>query len=151
MRMGNRSQVGIVTASKSSGPARRRKRHFLISEAHSQAFDAQRTAWDTEELLSTRGWCLWRCESLASDVIAIVRDDNMPDIPGSYVTYTETELRCLFNESRSVDCRTLRLIHEAKRCGMLQARHLKDAFVAESKDSASASGNCHFNLAMAMS
>jgi len=153
MKMRSRPRDGISKTRGSIKPIRTRTQLLTWSDDHTRVLNAARTASDTESILSARGWCLWRCESLGNDVIAIVRDDSIPDVYGMYVTYTQEELQCLFNERRPVDRATLRLIHEAKRCGMLQSKHVRNAF--GDKDSykavAAPDTNHGINLAMSLS
>ena len=70
-------------------------------------------------LLASRGWCLWRCEALGGEVIAVI-DDDLPsgEIPQGYVTYIYSEVCRLFApDAPPMEPGTLRLIHEAKRLG----------------------------------
>lgn len=67
----------------------------------------------TRELLTTRGWCLWKCSNLGGEVIAVVRDENVEGVPESYPVYTETELEELCQDG--VSEASLRLVHEAKK------------------------------------
>lgn len=57
---------------------------------------AERCALRTQELLDTRGWCLWRCEALEGHVIAVVRDGTVTLPPGILssvrAVYTDDEL-----------------------------------------------------------
>ena len=67
----------------------------------------------TEELLATQGWCLWKCDVLDGDIIALVRDESVKDVPEGYVVYTKAEMeeigRFIVPQS------TIRLVHEAKK------------------------------------
>ena len=148
--MDNKSQIGIITARERIRIGKRRTQRFDIPEEERRVAHAQRTAWDTESILSNRGWCLWQCELLGNDVIAIVKDDNVQEVPGRYVTYTESELKQIF--TRRMNRVTLRIIHEAKRCGMLQSRHLRHSFgnVEYRKESTSSNSNYGVNLALAL-
>lgn len=67
----------------------------------------------TEELLATQGWCLWQCDALDDEVIALVRDESVKYIPEGYVVYTQAEMAEIgrFKVPQS----TLRIIHEAKK------------------------------------
>ena len=101
---------------------RGRKLDLAVWQEHLKGIDlefvqAKETAWGTEELLASKGWCLWRCNALGNDTIAIISDSAEGDIPEGYITYTEDELYRLFSEGYSVDPAMLRLIHEAKKCG----------------------------------
>ena len=79
--------------------------------------EACKTAQRTYELLSTRGWCLWKCRVLDGEVIAVARDENAAGVPQNYVIYTKAELENLFSGDGSVGQVTLRLIHQAKKMG----------------------------------
>jgi hypothetical protein len=150
--MMGRPRNGISKAREGIRPTRFRTQLLTCADTYTRVLNAARMASDTERLLSDRGWCLWRCESLDNDVIAVVRDDNIHDVYGTCITYTEEELRRLFNERRPVDLATLRLIHEAKRCGMLQSKHVRDSFGNKEsyKEAASPNTNYGMNLAMAL-
>jgi hypothetical protein len=67
----------------------------------------------TEELLATQGWCLWQCSALGEEIIALVRDESVKDIPEGYVVYTKAEMEEIgrFKVPQS----TIRLVHEAKK------------------------------------
>ena len=67
----------------------------------------------TRELLATRGWCLWKCSTLAGDIIAVVLDEKVEGVPERYSVYTEAELEELCKDDISEA--TLRLVHEAKK------------------------------------
>ena len=91
--------------------------HERIKGLDLELIEAKQTAWNTEELLATQGWCLWRCNVLGNDTIAIISDSVEGYIPEGYITYTEDELRRLFGDGYSLDPAMLRLIHEAKKFG----------------------------------
>jgi len=74
---------------------------------------AQEVAECTQEFLTTRGWCLWKCSRLGEEVVAIVRDESVNGVPGGYPVYTETEIAELFKGD--IKESTLRLVHEAKK------------------------------------
>ena len=74
---------------------------------------AQEVAERTFQILSTRGWCLWKCRALNDEVIAVVRDELVTDYPQGYPVYLEQELDFLLEANDS----TLRLVHEAKKLG----------------------------------
>ena len=74
---------------------------------------AEAVAERTRELLATRGWCLWKCNTLASEIIAVVLDENVEGAPEGYPTYTVVELEELLQDG--VSEATLRLVHEAKK------------------------------------
>jgi len=76
---------------------------------------AQEVARRTEEMLESRGWCLWRCSALGGEVIVVAIDGDVPGIPQGKVIYTEAELKELFGGGKPVSPATLRLIHEAKK------------------------------------
>jgi hypothetical protein len=65
----------------------------------------------SNELLATRGWCLWRCRALGDEVIVVLRDELVDGFPAGYPTYLEQELDYLLE----VGDGTLRLVHEAKK------------------------------------
>jgi hypothetical protein len=67
----------------------------------------------TFELLATQGWCLWQCSALDEEIIALVRDESVKDVPEGYVVYTQAEMEEIgrFRVPHS----TIRLIHEAKK------------------------------------
>ena len=67
----------------------------------------------TRELLATRGWCPWKCSTLAGDIIAVVLDEKVEGVPEGYSVYTEAELEELCKDD--VTEATLRLVHEAKK------------------------------------
>ncbi len=100
---------------KSATDAVWRQRHTWME--YRRVAQARQTARVTEELLDAQGWCLWSCESLGGDVVAIVRDQEAPGVPDRYVTYSEAELLSLFGRSEPRNDEELRLIHEAKRSG----------------------------------
>lgn len=85
-------------------------------ESLSRHRQAEEVAHCTEELLASRGWCLWRCDALGDGVIAVARDKGVDGIPERMLVYTEAELRKLFSD-KPVTQATLRLIHEAKKQG----------------------------------
>ena len=74
---------------------------------------AEEVAWRTRELLASKGWCLWKCSTLNSEVIAVVRDENVEGLPEAYPAYTEAELEELCQDD--VSEATLRLVYEAKK------------------------------------
>ena len=74
---------------------------------------AEETARRTRELLNSQGWCLWECSTLAGDIIAVVRDENVEKVPEGYPVYTEAELAELCQEG--IGNATIRLVHEAKK------------------------------------
>ena len=76
---------------------------------------AEEVAQRTEELLASRGWCLWQCTALGGEVIVVAIDGDVPGIPQGKVVYTEGELKKLFGGEKPVNGATLRLIHEAKK------------------------------------
>jgi len=67
----------------------------------------------TEELLATQGWCLWQCDALDGEIIALVRDESVKGVPEGYVVYTMSEMAEIgrFKVPQS----TIRLVHESKR------------------------------------
>ena len=67
----------------------------------------------TEELLATQGWCLWQCDALDGEIIALVRDESVKDVLEGYVIYTQAEMEEIgrFKAPQS----TIRLVHEAKK------------------------------------
>jgi hypothetical protein len=67
----------------------------------------------TEELLATQGWCLWQCDALDGEVIALVRDESVKDVPEGYIVYTQAEMAEIgrFRVPQSTLC----IIHEAKK------------------------------------
>jgi hypothetical protein len=78
-----------------------------------QMKQAQEVARRTRELLDSRGWCLWKCNTLRGDIIAVVTDETVEGVPEGYPIYTEGELQKLCQND--VSEATLRLVHEAKR------------------------------------
>jgi hypothetical protein len=78
---------------------------------------AEEVARRIEELLASRGWCLWRSEVLGGEVIGVIDDDLASrEIPQGHVIYTYSELCYLFGlDAPPMELSTLRLIHEAKR------------------------------------
>lgn len=81
-------------------------------EAGKPSLPAALVARHTRELLSTTGWCLWKCK-LLGDVVVVVRDESVKDVPGGYSVYTEAELGKLFRHD--ISQATLHLVHEAKK------------------------------------
>lgn len=77
-------------------------------------FQAGGVASRTADLLDTKGWCLWQCEVLGGEVVAIVRDEDVQGVPKGYVRYLESELKELFSD-RLAGFDKFRVIHEAKR------------------------------------
>jgi len=63
----------------------------LDEGARAAQAQAEETARRTRELLTMRGWCLWRCNILG-DTIAVVIDENVEGVPGGYPVYTVTQL-----------------------------------------------------------
>ncbi len=95
----------------------RRDRVGVIDEidAGAQA-QAEEVAQRTEQLLATRGWCLWQCETLDGDTVLIVDDFTEPEeLLAGYPVYTISEIDILFGGDKPVSCNTLRLVHEAKK------------------------------------
>jgi len=78
-----------------------------------QINQAREVAQRTEELLATKGWCLWKCSVLNGDIIMVARDELATGYPEGYPVYTEAELEELFRDG--VSQATLRLVHEAKK------------------------------------
>ena len=76
---------------------------------------AEAVAEHTRELLTTRGWCLWKCSSLGRDTIVVVRNESVIGYPEGYPVYTEAELEELCQDG--VSEATIRLVHEAKKHG----------------------------------
>ncbi|HEY82518.1 MAG TPA: MarR family transcriptional regulator [Dehalococcoidia bacterium] len=74
---------------------------------------AKEVAQHTKELLSSRGWCLWKCSVLDGDIIVVLRDELVTGYPEGYPVYTEAELEELCQGG--VSEATIRLIHEAKK------------------------------------
>lgn len=74
---------------------------------------AEVVAERTYEQLATRGWCLWKCDVLGDDIIVVVRDELVQDIPEGYPVYTSQELFDLLD----LDDAMVRMIHEAKKLG----------------------------------
>ncbi len=83
---------------------------------------AQETALVTSELLATRGWCLWQCESLDGQVIAVARNEVVVGPPPDKAVFTEAELVELFREP-AARAGLLKLVIEAKK--MAGARVLR--------------------------
>jgi hypothetical protein len=77
------------------------------------AAQAEEVARRTRYLLATRGWCLWKCNVLGGDIIAVVLDETVDGVPEEYPVYTAEELGELCQDS--VSEATLRLVHEAKK------------------------------------
>jgi hypothetical protein len=67
----------------------------------------------TEELLASQGWCLWQCSALDGEIIALVRDESVKDVPAGYVVYTQAEMEEVGRHK--VPQATLRIIHESKK------------------------------------
>ena len=86
------------------------ERELARLEALAQAQEVTR---HTRELLNSQGWCLWKCSALGGEVIAVVRDELVNEIPDGYPVYTEAELEELCRDDVSES--TLRLVHEAKK------------------------------------
>lgn len=74
---------------------------------------AEEVAAGTHRLLEDPGWCLWRCNALANDVIVVVRDELVTGYPAGYPVYTDQELIELVREGVGVEA--IRLVHEAKK------------------------------------
>ena len=72
---------------------------------------AEVVAERTEELLMTRGWCLWRCRVLSGEVIALIRDELVEGVPVGYPVYTKQELELLLE----ADDAAVQLAHKAKK------------------------------------
>ena len=66
---------------------------------------------ETVRALEERGWALWRCWSLGGDIIVVIRDEMVSEVPEKYPIYTAAELETLADE----DAATIRLVHEAKK------------------------------------
>jgi hypothetical protein len=67
----------------------------------------------TAELLASQGWCLWQCSALDGEIIALVRDESVKDVPAGYVVYTQAEMEEVGRHK--VSQATLRIIHESKK------------------------------------
>lgn len=74
---------------------------------------AQEVARCTRELLVMQGWCLWKCSTLSGDIIAVVLDEDVQEVPEGYPIYTVGELEELCQDDISDS--TLRLVQEAKK------------------------------------
>ena len=81
------------------------------SEEEAQLLQAREVASRTEDLLATRGWCLWECEALNQDIIVVARDELIDGYPQGYPVYTRGELELLSNVGES----TRLLVHEVKK------------------------------------
>ena len=79
---------------------------------HGPGQSPEEVARRTSELLGERGWCLWQCDVLGGDVIAVV-DEAARGVPEGLAVYTVPELYLLLK----LDETTIRLIHEAKKLG----------------------------------
>jgi hypothetical protein len=79
---------------------------------------AEEVARRTDELIHSRGWCLWKCESFNGNTIVIVDDfAELEDLPTGYPVYIISEINTLFGDDKAPSHETLRLIHEAKKLG----------------------------------
>jgi hypothetical protein len=54
---------------------------------------------------------------LGGDVIVVAADSEVSGIPGGKTIYSKRELSKLFGGEKSVDLKTLRLVHEARKLG----------------------------------
>jgi len=66
---------------------------------------------ETQRQLEGQGWCLWRCSTLAGEVIVAVRDELVTRYPEGYPVYTVQELVELGEADEGV----IRIAHEAKK------------------------------------
>jgi len=82
-----------------------------VGQKEIESQPAEVVAERTEELLMTRGWCLWRCSVLGGEVIAVTRDELVEGVPMGYPVYTKQELELLLE----ADDAAVRLVHEAKK------------------------------------
>jgi len=88
-----------------------------MMERYGDVMEAHRTAWDTEDILATQGWCLWQCDTLDGEVVVIIRDEGRSDIPHQYTRYTENEIHTIFGHNHRINNAHIRLIHRAKKNG----------------------------------
>ena len=72
---------------------------------------AEYAAQETRRQLDSKGWCLWQCDALDGDTVAIVRDESVKGMPPGYAIYTEDELRKL----TAMKSAPWRLVHAAKK------------------------------------
>ena len=84
-----------------------------LTKLEQEQKEAAETVRRTEQLLATRGWCLWQCSTLDDDIIAVVRDESVQGLPAGYTVYTKAELAEL--TGKGLPPSTLRLAHEAKK------------------------------------
>jgi hypothetical protein len=84
-----------------------------LDECSTLSSASRETARRTEELLATRGWCLWKCSVMNDEVIVVVRDEQVTGYPQGYVVYTEGELKELFKND--VSDSSLALVYETKK------------------------------------
>jgi len=66
---------------------------------------------ETQRLLESPGWCLWRCSALTNDVVVIVRDELVTGYPIGYPVYMVQELI----EFTEIGEGMIRMAHEAKK------------------------------------
>lgn len=71
---------------------------------------AREVARRTKDLLATRGWCLWKCNT-PEDIIVVTRNKLIDSYPQGYPIYTQAELELLSNTGEF----TKLLVHEAKK------------------------------------
>jgi len=87
---------------------------LILGQAEATALaQAKEVVWRTRKLLNSQGWCLWQCSTLGGEVIAVVRDELVEEVPEGYAIYTEVELEELCQDDVSEV--TIRLVHEAKK------------------------------------
>ena len=118
-----RLKSGNVPARENSAIALARERGMDTSlweselkELERRFEEAEEIARHTEDLLASRGWCLWRCDALGGDIIGVAKDEGVDGIPEGVPVYTEAELGNLFS-NKPVTQATLRLIHGGKKQG----------------------------------
>ena len=89
---------------------------------------AEYVAQETRRQLDSRGWCLWQCQALDGDTVAIVRDESVKSVPPGHAIYTEAELRKL----TAMKSAPWRLVQAAKKLAgarVVQAEVMSDETV----------------------
>ena len=109
-RQGTLRSEGVLTMS----PLRNSPAPRLSPTIHGHR-TAEEVAARTAESLDCPGWCLWQCEALDGEVIAVIDEALVENLPDGYPTYTIGELYRLLE----VPDETLRLVHEAKKHGAI--------------------------------
>lgn len=106
-------QQELILEQTTANPSERIEVSVIHEVDNTALTKAKQKACRTKVLLSTRGWCLWKCSTLNNEIIVLLRDELVTEYPEEYPAYTDFELRELCNGGITEE--TLRIVHKAKK------------------------------------